>query len=116
MTKLRLSCHCLPIEILRYIQVKDKNDKDKKVNIERKERTCNICPLNQIGDENHYLSTCSKKHISEIRDTFIHKVKELCPQMTPFSTDNIMTYCISMKDEKIQEVTAKFINSFHQQD
>ena len=31
--------------------------------------------------------------------------------MTAFSTDNIMTYCLAMKDEKIQEGTARFIDS-----
>ena len=102
---------CLPVYYMQQIYV----DKDKKVNIERKERTCNICPLNQIGDENHYLSTCNNKNISEIRNKFIHKVKGICPQMTTFSTYNIMTYCISMKDEKIQEVTAKFVNSLIKQ-
>ena len=39
-TKLRLSAHCLPVEILRY----------NKQYSNREDRTCNICELNVLGD------------------------------------------------------------------
>ena len=45
-TKLRLSCHKLPIEQLRI----------EKIN--RDQRICNICDSNMVGDEIHYLESC----------------------------------------------------------
>ena len=97
MTKLRLSCHCLPVEVLRY------NGTD------RQYRTCNICTLNQVGNENHYLNECTNKKLVDIREKFMVEVKKLCTQLSNFSTENIMTYCMSMKDEVIQEITSNFI-------
>ena len=99
LTKLRLSCHCLPVEILRYS------------GIERKDRNCDICKSRNIGDEKHYLTECLNAGMVEVRQKFISDIKTLCPQMTAFSTKNIMTYCIAMKDEKIQKITAEFIKN-----
>ena len=99
-TKLRLSCHCLPVEVLRYNKKK----------VERKDRTCNICTMNKIGDEKHYLKECQNKGLVNIRQKFLLEMKEACPQMTIFSDENIIDYCISMKDENTQEKTAKFVH------
>ena len=98
-TKLRLSCHCLPIEVLRYNGT------------EREDRTCNICLSNRIGDENHYLIECQNQGMVGVRQKFLTDIRKLCPQMATFSTVNIMTYCISMKDEKVQEITANFVDN-----
>ena len=101
-TKLRLSCHCLPVEVLRYNKNKNK--------IERKDRTCNICTMNKVGDEKHYLTECQNKGLVDIRQKFILEMKKTCPQMKFFSDENIVDYCISMKDENTQESTAKFVH------
>ena len=61
LTKLRLSCHCLPVEVLRYNKKK----------VERKDRTCNICTMNKIGDEKHYLKECQNKGLVDIRQKFM---------------------------------------------
>ena len=97
-TKLRLSCHCLPIEVLRY-SGRDRSD-----------RTCNICPSNKIGDENHYLMECKNKGMVDVRNKFISEVKEICPNFQNFSISNIMVYCLSMHDVKFQVITANFIH------
>ena len=57
--KFRLSNHKLPIEELRYD------------NIKRVERLCPICDLKVIGDENHYMLWCPNNTIQEARDNFI---------------------------------------------
>ena len=45
--KFRLSSHKLPIQQLRYADVT------------REQRLCNLCPMQEIGDEFHYLFNCS---------------------------------------------------------
>ena len=100
-TKLRMSCHCFPIEILRYY------------GIEREDRTCNICASNKIGDENHYLIHCQNKRMVDIRLKFATEVKKILPQMENFSIKDLMAYCISMKDTSIQGITAKFAGEIY---
>ena len=102
-SKLRLSCHCLPIEVLRYYGT------------DRIDRTCNICSQNKIGDEKHYLTECGNQGMADIRTKLISDIKETCPQMTNFSIQNIMTYCVSMSDEKIHVITSKFISNLLKQ-
>ena len=102
-SKLRMSCHCLPIEILRYNGTN------------RVDRTCNICTLNKLGDERHYLTECKNKGMAAIRTKFISDVKKISPQMTNFSTENIMTYCVSMKDKLLHEITSNFISNLLKQ-
>ena len=98
MTKLRLSAHCLPGEILRY----------NKQYPNREDRTCNICKLNVLGDENHYLSTCTNRRMADVRSKFLEHTKRLCPQLSGFDNKNIIKYCFSMKDKMLQEPTANF--------
>ena len=102
-TKLRLSCHCLPVEVLRY------------TGVIREKRTCNICAMKKVGDEKHYLLECNNKGMADARTKFIANVQKICPQMKNFSSENIMKYCISMKDERIQEMTASFVHDLYNQ-
>ena len=104
-TKLRLSCHCLPVEVLRYT----------KPIVDREKRICNICSMKKVGDEKHYLLECNNKGMADVRAKFLDNVQKICPQMNAFSPDNIMTYCISMKDEKFQELTANFVHDLYRQ-
>ena len=62
-TRFRLSSHFLPIEALRYN------------NIKREERKCTICNLNEMGDEQHYLLKCNNNKINNLREKFIKEVK-----------------------------------------
>ena len=97
-TRLRLSSHNLPIETLRYH------------NIERKERKCQICKLDEMGDEEHYLKRCKNNKINDVRTQFITKIKTF-PQFTFFSEENIIDYCMNMKDHIIQKSTAFFVKN-----
>ena len=67
-TKFRMSCHCLPIEVQRY------------QNIPRQERICNICSLKTLGDECHYLLDCTNHKIVECRKKLIRSqwATDLC--------------------------------------
>ena len=104
LTKLRLSAHCLPVEILRY---------NKKFP-NREDRTCNICELNVLGDEKHYLLHCINKKIADVRSKFFQSIKILCPQLAGFDNKNIIDYCFSMKDTLIQEPTAIFAKELYE--
>ena len=95
-TRLRLSCHCLPIETLRY------------KNIERNERKCQICKLDERGDEEHYLKTCTNNNITHCRTHFVKTIKNI-PQFIEFSDNNIIEYAMNMKDQLIQKPTAIYI-------
>ena len=96
-TRLRLSSHCLPIEILRY------------KNIKREERICNICRPKEMGDEEHYLIRCNNNKLKEIRNNFIKEIKDTVPQLTNFNTNSLMEYCMNMKDVNTQKTTAVFV-------
>ena len=103
-TKLRLSAHCLPVEILRY----------SKQYPNREDRTCNICVLNVLGDENHYFLDCKNRRIADVRSTFLESVKRLCPQLSNFDNNNLIKYCFSLKDNLIQEPTTTFATELYE--
>ena len=96
-TRLRLSCHNLPIEILRYKK------------IERSERICDICSMKATGDETHYLLACTNHEIKSLRQKLFMDIKQTNNQFEKFSEKQIMKYCIPMRDVNIQMATAIFI-------
>ena len=100
--KLRLSCHSLPIEKMRYQK------------IQRTERKCTLCKENEVGDEWHYLLGCKNPSISDTRDTFIQKVKSIQPQLKNFPTQDLMIYTLSMQDTLIQVTAANFVKTLLQ--
>ena len=57
-TRLRLSCHPLPIETGRY---------SKKVT-KREYRLCQICTSQEVGDEAHYLCRCKNEILEKTRN------------------------------------------------
>ena len=57
LTKFRCANHRLPIVMGRY------------KGIERQNRTCNLCNLNKLGDEFHYLFECQK--LEKLRQKYI---------------------------------------------
>ena len=60
--KLRISSHRLPVESGRYNIIPfDK-------------RTCKLCNLNEVGNEQHYLMQCSNTLLKEIRYSFTQKL------------------------------------------
>ena len=110
-TKFRLSCHRLPIEVLRYT---------KKKKVEKEERLCEICPQGEIGDEWHYLLSCNNIQMDKARREFITTIKNIVPQCTKMDTKQIITYCMNMGDHNIQLPTAIYIkvllDKYHQEE
>ena len=95
--KFRLSNHILPIEKLRYS------------NIKRDERLCPICNIKEIGDEYHYLLKCTNNSIEKLRDNFKNSVIGMSKELRKLDIINIIKYCINMCDPIIQNITAKYI-------
>ena len=61
-TKMRISCHLLPIESGRYKK------------IPRVERLCPLCNRSEIGDEFHYLLKCTHSSLSHMRGIFLESL------------------------------------------
>ena len=70
LTKFRLCNHNLPIERLRY------------ENVRRYNRLCDICSSGTIGDENHYMIWCLNDDIKKTRENFINKVIKITPEIS----------------------------------
>ena len=79
LTKYRTTNHRLPIEVGRWN------------NVIRNDRKCELCNLDEIGDEYHYLLVCS--HFSDTRSRYIDRTYYTYPNMYKFvnlitTTDN----------------------------
>ena len=87
--KLRCGSHRLPIETGRW------------ENIQRSERLCNLCNLNEIGDEYHFIMNCY---------FFKKERKCLLPQYCQSNT-NVLKFkqLLSSKDIVVLEKLAKFV-------
>ena len=102
-TRLRMSCHSLPVEILRY--------RSKGTKIMRDQRKCTICNTNETGNEEHYLLTCSNSEISHARENFLLSIRKEFTQFNSFTNKNIVDYCMNMNDTNIQLQMAKYVKS-----
>ena len=98
LTKIRISGHCLPVEVLRYTKTK----------IHRSKRLCPICNLGEVGNEEHYLLNCNNAELSFIRQSFFKNIKEKVTQLKQFTNQNIIDYCFNLSDTNIQLITATF--------
>ena len=92
-------CHNLPIETLRYSKIKVKRD----------ERLCKICPLDEIGDEEHYLHRCNNEEMVEIKKMFIGDARNSIMDFKHFNEKCIIDYCTIMHDERIQVIFSTFV-------
>ena len=99
LTRLRLSSHNLPIEVLRYNKTT------------RSERKCTICNLDEMGDEDHYLNKCNNRKIENIRKEFLNSIKTYNTQLENFENKTIIDYCLNMNDINIQLPTALFVQT-----
>ena len=95
-TKLRIYSHRLPVESSRYN------------NIPFDKRTCKLCNLNEVGNEQHYLMKCSNTLLEEIRYSFIQKLHQINSSFSLFNDQDLFLYIISMKDKSITKLVAKF--------
>ena len=96
--KFRLSNHKLPVEVLRYEKIK------------KEERLCPICDLKEIGNENHYILSCTNKAIQDVRDKFLYNAIKVAPELKQLNNYNIIKYCMHMGDPKLHYITARFID------
>ena len=97
-SRIWLSSRNFPIERMRYTKTK------------QEERICNICNLNQVGDEMHYLLNCTNTKIETQRKEFFNDIKNVQPQFSHFEHINIIKYCINMADSLIFN---PFVNFHH---
>ena len=87
-TKLRISAHKLPVETGRY------------KNIPYNDRICKHCDLNEIGNEQHYLMSCSNTMFRTLRNKFI---------------DNLYMNLVFHISEDGPEIESKHCASFERQ-
>ena len=95
-SKLRLSCHPFPIEMGRYR------------NIDKEDRICNLCNEG-IGDEEHYLTTCSNPTIKTLQNKLINSISAIKPTLIQFPKSPLFIYIISFKDNDLLQTSAYFI-------
>ena len=100
-TKLRLSNHPFPIEVMRYNKKKPS----------REDRKCNICNLPEQGDEDHYLLRCKNAEIEHIRATFAEDIRQAIPQFSSFSLQNIINYGMILHDARMYIPMATYVKN-----
>ena len=92
LSRFRLSCHKLNIEIGRYTR------------IPREERYCPFCP-NSVEDENHFLFKCAQYTVE--RNLLLQTVQSITPSFQFYTQEIKLTYLMT-REETINQV-AKFI-------
>ena len=97
-TKLRISCHLLPIESGRYKK------------IPRVERLCPLCNRSEIGDEFQYLLKCTHSSLSHIRGIFLESLYLINSNFTNMSCKvrNFFKYILTMCDENVTNLSASY--------
>ena len=95
--KLRLSNHNFPIEKLRY------------EGVEMESRVCNICNLEEVGDESHYTMRCQHAEVKRMREIFLNDALESIPELNTFENIDIIKYALTMADHSLHFSTAEFI-------
>ena len=97
LSKIRTSSHNLPIETGRY------------QNINRNERLCNMCDLNEIGSELHVLFICSNNDLKAKREKLFNKIQSFIPQFSNLSLDNKLLYMLSCCDKDLTLNIGEFL-------
>lgn len=95
LAKFRTSNHMLPIE------------KGRHLGIERNDRKCNVCNMNDLGDEYHFICCC--KHFVNVRKLFLPKKYYIKPSVSKF--------CELMSSKSNRQIvkTAKLVNCILQE-
>ena len=97
-TKMRISAHKLPVESGRYTKTP------------YEDRVCTLCQSNEIGDEFHYLLSCSNQNISETRNTFLNELYGINSSFRLFGTNNLFLYILNIHDKSIMKIVAKYFH------
>ena len=93
-TKMRISCHLLPIESGRYKK------------IPRVQRLCPLCNRSEIGDEFHYLLKCTHPSLSHTMGVFLESLYSINSNLTNMSCKALFLYIMSMCDQNILNLSA----------
>ena len=96
-TKLILSNHCLAIE----------TGHRRSINIDREDRLCQICNVEFIEDEKHFLLKC--ENYSDIRNTFLNNVFESYINTKQLSPDDLLQFTFLCEDQETINNLLKFI-------
>ena len=76
---------------------------------ERKDRKCDICNMDMVGDEHHYLLQCSNPEFTSIRSEFLQNIRQKITQFKNFNETQIIEYCLTMADENIYTHITQYI-------
>ena len=76
---------------------------------EREDRKCDICNMDVVGDEHHYLLQCSNLEITSIRSEFFQSIRQKITQFNEFSETQLIEYCLTMADENIYTSITQYI-------
>ena len=69
-------------------------------NIDKEERLCNLCNEG-IGDEEHYLTTCSNPTIKALQNRLINSVCAIKPTLIQFPKSPLFIYILSRLKTRI---------------
>ena len=76
--------------------------------IDKEDRVCNLC-TEGIGDEEHYLTTCSNPTIKTQQNRLTNFICAIKPTLIQFPKSPLFIYIISLKDNELLQTSAYFI-------
>ena len=100
-TQIRISCHNLPIEYLR------------KLNISRENRKCILCRSQEIGSEEHVLIYCENKDIVQHRKTLLDKITTVNYDFVKLNTYDKFIYLLLAIDNEVNFYFAIFLDKVY---
>ena len=65
------------------------------------DRICKHCDLNEIGNEQHYLMSCSNTMFRIVRNKFIDYLYKIDKSLMLFNTQDLFPYVLAIKDKNI---------------
>jgi hypothetical protein len=95
---MRISAHKLPVESGRYTKTP------------YEDQVCTLCQSNEIGDEFHYLLSCSNQNISETRNIFLNELYGINSSFRLFGKNNLFLYILNIHDKSIMKIVAKYFH------
>ena len=62
----------------------------------------------EVGDEHHFLMSCKNIKLLSLRSKFFEDLYKINSSFKLFSSKELFTYIMAMKDESIMKLVAKF--------
>lgn len=95
-TKLRISAHRLPVETGRYS------------NVLYSDRICKHCDLGGVGNEQHFLTSCTNTKFTDLRRVFIENLCKINNTFKSFNAQDLFNYLMFMQDKSAMNLTGKY--------